>query len=108
MKESLRAVYGTVSCERERLLKLRPETTARLARLARICDNFLYGFKGGPPARQARAQPARMGRELETRSAGEECVIECEHDHLVLSGEWAGVGPRPWRRLSRAPLARER
>ena len=25
----------------------------------RSCDNFLYGFKGAPPARRARAVPAR-------------------------------------------------
>jgi hypothetical protein len=45
------------------------------------CDNFLYGFKGEPSARQARASP-RMNREQKTRIAGEECVGECELDHL--------------------------
>ena len=55
------------------------------------CDNFLYGFKGAPPARRARAEPAQRDRELKTRSAGEECVRECERDHLVLSGEWRGL-----------------
>jgi hypothetical protein len=53
----------------------------------RVCDNSLYGFKGAPPARHARAEPAQKDRELKTRSAGEECVSECEHDHLVLIGE---------------------
>jgi hypothetical protein len=31
--------------------------------------------------------PAQRVRELQTRSAGEECVRQCERDHLVLSGE---------------------
>jgi hypothetical protein len=49
-----------------------------------------YGFKGAPPARRARAQPAQSDRELKPRSAEEERVVECERDHLVLSGEWEG------------------
>ena len=44
-------------------------------------------FKGAPAARHARAKPAQSDRELKTRSTGEECVRECERDHLVLNGE---------------------
>ena len=51
------------------------------------CDNFLYRFKGAPPARRARARPAQKDRELKPRGAGEGCVIERERDHLDLSGE---------------------
>ena len=50
-------------------------------------DNFLYSFKGAPPARRARAEPAQKDRELKTRSAGEEYVKKCERDHLDHSGE---------------------
>ena len=62
------------------------------------CDNFLYGFKGAPPARHARARPAQRDRGLKPRSSGDECVEECERDHLVLSGEWRGSVARPGRR----------
>jgi hypothetical protein len=43
-----------------------------------------------------------------TRRAEDESVGECEHDHQGqgLSGEWAGVCPRPGRRLRPRPLVR--
>ena len=53
----------------------------------RLAPTMTTFFKGAPSARRARAEPAQRDRELKTRSAGEECVGECEHDHLVLSGE---------------------
>jgi hypothetical protein len=48
--------------------------------LAHSCENFLYGFKGAPPARQTRAEPAQESK-MKPRSAGGECVGDCEHDH---------------------------
>jgi len=46
-------------------------------------------FKGAPPARQVRAEPALRDRELKTRSAGGECV---EGSASVTTWSSAGMG----------------
>lgn len=64
-------VSPTVSCARSPT-GCRP--TVPTDRADRTCDKFLYGFKGAPSARRARAEPAQRDRELKTRSAVEGCV----------------------------------
>ena len=64
-------------------------------------------FKGAPPARRARAEPAQSDRELKPRSAGEECVRECERDHLVLSGGMSGDCSAPVASTKAAPFGRK-
>jgi hypothetical protein len=59
------------------------------------CDNFLYGFKGGPSARQARAEPAPIVENWDREVPERDCVIECERDHLDLIGELAGRRSAP-------------
>jgi hypothetical protein len=81
-----------------------PKLMLRLVEYGRPLDDFdgLIGQPGQSPRFD------RTSGRAEDASAGDQCVRECERDHQVLSGEWAGAGSRPWRRLSRAPLARER
>ena len=66
------------------------------------CENFLYGFKGAPPARHRRAGgPGRMqGREVIERG----CVIERGTTTRTMAGRrwasWPTPGRRPCRALS--------
>jgi hypothetical protein len=102
-EDSSAAAHSAIQIARYRAAWLERERTVEPSPVNgegwRVSDKL---SKGAPSTRQARAGPAQRDRELKTRGAGEEFMVECERDHLVLSGEGRGSALRPRASVCRA------